>query len=109
MLHEAAESNRKQQNNDYGSEDDSLAPTKNQQKSYQAPCDAPKLHKQMNDVLAKLDASMTNANAAWDGALKAVKELPETTQTSALIGTTRTSRSGMAAPTANVPADASAA
>jgi len=36
-------------------------------------------------------------------------ELPETTQTRPVTGTTRTSSRGKAAPTANVPADAMAA
>jgi cobalamin biosynthesis Mg chelatase CobN len=36
-------------------------------------------------------------------------ELPETTQTRAVTGTTKTSSRGKAAPTANVPADAKAA
>ena len=37
----------------------------------------------MNDALEKLDPLMTKADGALDGALKAVKELPETTKSSA--------------------------
>ena len=79
-----SESNsRKHQNSDYGSEDDSFAPSKKQSKmSYQASRGAPKLHKQMNDVLEKLVPSMAKADGAFDGALTAVKELPETTKNS---------------------------
>ena len=36
----------------------------------------------MNDVLEKFDSSMTEADGAFDGAWKAVKELPGTTKTS---------------------------